>query len=302
MKVRISEWDAIKWASQFDNETDINRKKQLLVDVWQNTLKIVRNGRYYTDEDVIIDSSKVCQNSLFIENRPNSEPIGMKVFETEVNVKNADCLDVARYMTNPVVMNMASYKHPGGGVINGSMAQEENIFRRTNLYQSLYQYVDYANQYGIEQNPRYKYPLLSYGMIYSPDVTVFRGSERNGYYLLSSPYKVSFISLPAMKRPMLTNNRMNDIDLSVTKEKIRRFFGLANEMGHTDMVLSAFGCGSYGNPPEQISQLFKEVIDEYYGYFREITFAIFDDHNSYREHNPDGNLKPFKNVFDGYGK
>lgn len=301
MKSNKTEWDAIKWASDF-RTSDIDRKKQLLIDVWKNTVKIVQNGRYFSSEEVIIDGSKVCQNSLFYENTPNFPPKGDKIFNTEVNVKNADCLEVARNMNNPVVMNMASYKHPGGGVINGSMAQEENIFRRSNLYQSLYQYVDYAKDYGIEQNPKYKYPILSYGMIYSPDVTVFRGSERNGYYLLSTPYQTSFISVAAIKRPLLTNNKMNDIDLSVTKEKIRKFFGLAYEKGHVNMVLSAFGCGSYGNPPEQISKLFKEVIDEYNGYFKEITFAIFDDHNSYREHNPDGNLKPFKKVFDGYGK
>ena len=277
---------------------NLDRRKQLLIDVWKDTLKIVQRGSYFTDEEVIIDNSKVYQNSLFVENKPFTEPTGLRVFKTEVSVRNVDCLDAARMMENPVVLNMASYKNPGGGVINGSAAQEENLFRRTNLFKSLYQYADYAYQYGIEQDSKFKYPLDVYGGIYSGNVTVFRGAEKNGYYLLSAPYKSAFISVSAIKRPELINNRMNDKDLEVAKQKIRRIFQLANENGHVDMVLSALGCGAYGNPPEQIAQLFKEVIKEYYGYFREIVFAIYDDHNSYREHNPAGNLKPFRNILE----
>ncbi len=31
--------------------------------------------------------------------------------------------------------------------------------------------------------------------------------------------------------------------------------------GHDAIVLSAFGCGAFGNPPEHIATLFKEIID-----------------------------------------
>lgn len=68
---------------------------------------------------------------------------------------------------------------------------------------------------------------------------------------------------------------------------------------HKNLILSAFGCGSYGNPPEQISKIFKDVIyNDFSGHFDNIVFAILDDHNSYREHNPNGNLKPFLNEFN----
>jgi uncharacterized protein (TIGR02452 family) len=292
------EWDAIKWAQTYKT-SNLNRRKELLIDVWENTIKIVKNGKYFSDGEVIIDNSKVCQNSLFTENGPIYDPTGINDFKTEILVMDADCLDVARTMENPIVLNMASYKNPGGGVINGSSAQEENLFRRTNLFKSLYQYVDYAHQYGIEQNSKYKYPLGDYGAIYSKDITVFRGSEKNGYYLLSHPFKCAFISVPAIKRPELKNRRMNENDFSKTKQKIRRIFQFAHENGHRDLVLSAFGCGAYGNPPEQIASIFKELLDtEYKGVFHKIVFAIYDDHNSYKEHNPDGNLKPFKKIFN----
>ena len=31
--------------------------------------------------------------------------------------------------------------------------------------------------------------------------------------------------------------------------------------------------------------------------FKRIVFAIFDDHNAHQTHNPDGNFKPFYDVF-----
>lgn len=312
-------WDAIKWSLEFKDSNE-DKKKSLLMDVWKNTIKIVQDGRYYADGEVIIDSSKACQNSLFFDmgeydkwliSRNDKDEKDNKIknlncieykerkFKTEISVMSADCLEQARLLDNPLVLNMASYKNPGGGVVNGSMAQEENIFRRSNLFQSLYQFVYYSDQYGIKQNDKNKYPLPFYGGVYSNDITVFRGSENNGYYLLGKPFKTSFISISAIKRPELKNGKMNKSDISKMKNKIKVIFEVALANSHENLVLSAFGCGAYGNPPEQIALIFKELLNnEYDGCFKKIVFSIFDDHNSYKEHNPNGNYKPFKQILE----
>jgi uncharacterized protein (TIGR02452 family) len=300
------EWDAIKWSSDY-RKSSLEKKKELLINVWKNTVKIVQNERYFADEEILIDSSKVAENTVFFKNKqfPNryTELENFLNDLPEDNVKisiiDADCLESARFLKNPVILNMSSYKNPGGGVVNGSAAQEENIFRRTNLLKSLYQFTHYSEVYGIKKNMSFGYPLLNLDGIYSKDITVFRGSEKNGYYLLSSPFKVSMISVSAVKRPMLKDGKMSEADLKMNREKIKMIFQISHEQGHREMVLSAFGCGAYGNPPEQIAKIFKDVIEnEFAGYFDKIIFAIFDDHNSYREHNPDGNLKPFKKIFE----
>jgi hypothetical protein len=45
--------------------------------------------------------------------------------------------------------------------------------------------------------------------------------------------------------------------------------------------------------------LFKEVFaeGEFCGVFKNIVFAIFEDGNCGREHNPRGNVRPFLEVF-----
>ena len=64
-------------------------------------------------------------------------------------------------------------------------------------------------------------------------------------------------------------------------------------------MLSAFGCGAFGNPPHHIAELFKKVIEEnsYENSFKNITFAIINDHNAHKAHNPEGNYIPFVKVF-----
>jgi hypothetical protein len=47
-----------------------------------------------------------------------------------------------------------------------------------------------------------------------------------------------------------------------------------------------------------MAKIFKNVIKEFDGYFKFIIFSIIEDHNSFKEHNPDGNLPPFSKVFN----
>ena len=61
------------------------------------------------------------------------------------------------------------------------------------------------------------------------------------------------------------------------------------------IVLGAFGCGAFHNPPKHIARLFHEVINEkeFKDKYKLIAFAILEDHNSPRG----GNLQPFIEEF-----
>ena len=69
------------------------------------------------------------------------------------------------------------------------------------------------------------------------------------------------------------------------------------KQGFDGIVLSAFGCGAFRNPPAHIASLFKRVVVEFQGFFRMVAFAILEDHNSHRAHNEEGNLIPFEREF-----
>ena len=59
-------------------------------------------------------------------------------------------------------------------------------------------------------------------------------------------------------------------------KKIKSIFEIAKDQNHDSIVLSAFGCGAFGNPPNDIALLFKEAIEkyEYLFDFKYIAFAI----------------------------
>lgn len=220
-------------------------------------------------------------------NLPEFEPRN-----TLVDVVNGDCLECAIKIKNleynPVVLNMASHISPGGGVALGAGAQEENLFRRTNYFQH------------IKTNPIITYPIKPEGGIYSPDVVIFRSSESSEYQLLENPISMSFIAVPAIRRPSLRDDDYNYHDRNQMINKIRCIFSLAACYGHDSVILSAFGCGAYQNPPNLVARYFNEVLNlpEFSNRFSRVIFAIFDDHNSRQSHNPHGNVTPFAQQFN----
>jgi uncharacterized protein (TIGR02452 family) len=281
--------------------------RELRAEIFQQTIKFVQQGGYFADGTFVeISNENVIKNSVFYDREFHLEN-NVNNFNTKFSVVNRDCLEVAESLVkegfNPICHNFASGRNPGGGVLGGTGAQEENLFRRTNLFLSLYQYASYAEEYGITKNVK-QYPLdWDFGGIYSEGITVFRGSEANGYCLLKDPYKLAFVTVAAISHPELEmRNKELYIakrDIERTKNKIRTVLRIAGKHAHDALITGAFECGAFGNPPKHIAMLFKEVFAEKeFNCFKKVVFAIIDDHNaSHKSHNPHGNYLPFKEVF-----
>ena len=88
-------------------------------------------------------------------------------------------------------------------------------------------------------------------------------------------------------------------ETEITLEKMRTIFRLGMANFHDSLVLSALGCGAFGNPPAHIAKLFHQVIeeDEFKNKFKLIDFAILDGYKTGLQHNPEGNLLPFQKEF-----
>jgi len=72
----------------------------------------------------------------------------------------------------------------------------------------------------------------------------------------------------------------------------------ALHFGHDAIVLSAFGCGAFRNPPQRVAEIFKHLLTSTFSNcFKTVVFAIFNDHNS-RKNGGEGNVVPFERVFE----
>lgn len=277
--------------------------------IFRTTVAIVNAGGYDLDGIYIAlyhtDERKMEQDSVFYRKSFRVSDVSILSTPTRIIVVNEDCLVAAKRLLdhgfNVAVLNMASGTNPGGGVASGAGAQEENLFRRTNLFRSLYQFAPYACDYGLNMSPN-QYPMdMNYGGIYTPNATVFRGTEAEGYPLLKKPYSMSFIAVSALNRPALNAEGLIVPHLvEVFKCKMRTVLRIGLHHGHDALVLGAWGCGAYRCPPRHVARLFHEVImeNEFRDKYRQIVFAIIEDHNSKLSHNREGNLKPFMEEFE----
>ena len=281
--------------------------KQLRVKEYKNSIKLSGKGSYSTENGEFValkNIDKVISGSCFYSKEFSVGTVVTIEGSTVVDVINADCLEEGIRLLdlgyNPAILNMASRHNPGGGVMNGAGAQEETIFRRTNLFLSLYQYASYAEKYGLKKS-RHQYPMdRNFGGIYSPNVSIFRECEANGYKLMSQPREVSFITVAGINHPELDDNGMIIPELvNLAKNKIRTILRIGLKHGHDSLVLGALGCGAFCNPPRHVAKLFHEVIEEqeFKNKYKYIVFAILEDHNSHKDHNKEGNFRPFYEEF-----
>ena len=310
-------WNSEQWKEQFERlSVQCNAKQKeevrfllrnMRADVFKHTVFLVQQGYYFNEEQEKInfpDASTMIDGTKFYTSPRTVHHIPTMINETIVKVENIDCLLAAKNLLNegyhPAVLNMASRQNPGGGVQNGAGAQEENLFRRSILFQSLYQFAPFASNFGLHKS-KHQYPLdRNFGGIYTPHATVFRGTEQDGYPLLDTPYQMSFIAVAGINRPALASpERIAPELVEPIKNKIRTIFRIGLLHGHDSLVLGALGCGAFRNPPSHIARLFHEVMEEkeFKNKYRLLLFAILDDHNARLKHNPEGNFLPFVKEF-----
>ena len=309
-QVMINSFSPSEWIKQFRKASQKGAGfREMRAEIFRQTVELFKENSYVCNGKLIeLDTAATIHGTYFFE-EPRTLYPETSNHKTKFLVIEADCIETAELLKNVgynvCMLNMASRQNPGGGVLEGAGAQEENIFRRSNLFQSLYQFADYADEYGIKRDKKNSYPLdRNTGSIYSKRVFIVRGSEKNGYCFLKNPFELSIVSVPANNKPQLEYRGgkyyIADDLIEPTKEKIRTILRICGEFHHDCLVLSAFGCGAFRNPPHHIARLFNDVFreTEFNDRFRLVVFAIMDDHNAWQEHNPDGNVLPFLREFD----
>eukprot|EP01084_Bolivina_argentea_P291330 500682_1 len=221
----------------------------------------------------------------------------------EIGTINMDCIQAGIKLKkngyNPVVLNCANQESPAAAIYRRSEGgtQEENLFKRTTLYLSLWPHrdpkrahvplYDYSAVF-YDDNDEKKdkiegfYPMDNkHGGVYSKNVYVFRDCEQNGYDLLPLNQRciLSFIAVAAQIH--YGGDMLSQQEIIAFQNKIRTIYSIALENGHDSLVLGAMGCGIFGNPPMQVAKIFYDVlVNEFNGHFARVMFAILWDHNS----------------------
>jgi uncharacterized protein (TIGR02452 family) len=197
---------------------------------------------------------------------------------TKIYVKNCTTFAAAKSLVdngdkNPLCLNFASAKNPGGGFQSGAQAQEECLARASGLYPSLTLKMDYYNA-----NRAHSSSLYTNHMIYSPSVPVFRNDDD---VLLPEPYTVSVVTSPAVNAGAVRQNQPDIIhQIKPTMEqRIRSVLAVGRHHGHHAIVLGAWGCGVFRNNPAEIAQWFADALQSdprFVGAFDYVVFAVLD--------------------------
>ena len=134
-----------------------------------------------------------------------------------------------------------------------------------------------------EYNRNENTPLYSDIMIYSPDVPIFRDDSGS---LLVHPIVSSFITAPAVNNKIAKDRGILDSDIRYAmKNRVRKILELAYSKNPEAIILGAFGCGVFGNKPENVAKIFREELEYINLQVRKpthiaIIFAIYDKDGS----------------------
>ena len=200
------------------------------------------------------------------------------------------------------ILNFASATNPGGGVVHGASAQEEAICRCSTLFPCLGTtklWNDFYMAHRMANNP-----LYNNDCIFTPSVKVFKSDIDFPELLAESEWwDVDVITCAAPNLRRVPSNLMNpnagskpaEISFEDLKEllrdRIERIFRLAIQNKAEVLILGAFGCGAFRNPPELVAEVFAEYTKKYQKYFEVIEYAV------YHRPNEMGNYNAFKKIF-----
>lgn len=220
--------------------------------------------------------ASINSNTVYPENFQSSIPY--KSEYGQISVFQGTTFQIAsQYRTwgKVAVLNFANPENPGGGVRNGAMAQEECLCRSSNLYACISNENTFQEYYNYHRMYPNNY-LYSDRLIYTKDVIVFKNDDRIPQNLPQEKwFSVDVITSAA---PYMANNQTLSIPdlLELFKKRIKNIFEVARENQVEILILGAFGCGAFKNPPEVVAEAFQQVIVErnYLREFKHIVFAI----------------------------
>lgn len=183
------------------------------------------------------------------------------------------------------VLNFASARNPGGGVKNGSNAQEESICRCSTLYPCLNTDEMYYNFY--KRHRQLKGTLYNDDCIYTPSIKVIKTDTKLPELLEEDQWwdvDVITCAAPNLSSTHEIANVSNDELRVIYNNRFSRIFELAVMNGVDILILGAFGCGCFKNDPKLVADVFAKLTKRYSKCFDVVEYAVpftNNDKNNY---------------------
>lgn len=260
-----------------------------LAEVFQDTL-----NRIDTDSELLQCTRKMQNDTrLYL---PQFTAYDYNQFDTPADIEVTEDTTFHCAMRNyrvdhrTAVLNFANAYTPGGSVKDGADAQEESLCQCSNLYKSLTMPYLIRNYYKF--NSKNTGAMGSDAVIYSPNVTVIRSDE----YEIFDPEKRFSVDVISCAAPYYDAGKKRPVAMTklqeVFRQRIKNILEVASSKKVDTLILGAFGCGAFHNPPELVASAFYELLIErqYARRFRKVIFAI-------RENADKRNFDTFCHIF-----
>lgn len=165
------------------------------------------------------------------------------------------------------VLNFANFVNPGGGFLNGAMAQEESLCHNSFLYNVLshkrFERLYYQNNLAFNE-------LYANRILYSPNILFEKGCQTRLYDVITCAAPNA-----AMAEEMYgcSKQQIN----AAMESRINAILNVAYKNSVQNLYLGAFGCGCFGNDPWTVAKIFKKMLEtKYKNVFQYVAFVIPD--------------------------
>lgn len=242
----------------FKGKFILNNKDRITIQ--KNTLKyFIKNKKnIITPIPLKISNPKMLNN---IKEKQN-------LIKTKIDILQGDTLSIVcrlmeTYKKEYSFLVMANSKYPGGGWKKGASAQEENICRRSNL-PFVFKHINY--------------PIKSNETVLIDMLTIIKDGEKELYAMKDNKIITSCLLSAAPFYPSLNTSKQIEKYKSKMKERIKIMLRSFYNFDKKRLVLGAWGCGAFKNPPNLVAKIFNDVLhsNEFNNKFEHIVFAILD--------------------------
>lgn len=171
-----------------------------------------------------------------------------------VSFENRDSVDAifrTGYPNKVCVLNFASYKHPGGGFMQGAMAQEEALCHASTLYPVL---KAFESSHYAENGKCLNRGLYTNTALYSPNIMFFREGQPD------TLADVLTCAAPNYSVALRYGKFTAEENASTLSQRIEFIYRIVASRHVDTFIVGAWGCGVFKQDAEVVAELFLKVL------------------------------------------